>query len=211
MVTTAVSLIFAMGILWLFMRPGNGELDMARKRPLTEVVTDPVTALLGREHMLMRAEQEVSRVLRREDRAGVNAMAGCIMVDLDHFRQLNDKHGNTAGDEVLREMARRLNTSVRHYDLVGRHGGEKFMVLLPDGDFESTLVVAKRIWKGVRNKPFSADRRKISATVSLGFACVESGDEGARNVVSRAERALRRARDSGRDQLVWLQKNCRRD
>src|SRR6185369_115242 len=96
---------------------------------------------------------EFERIRRNKAKGMPNAFLGCIILDIDHFKMVNDTKGHLAGDQALKWVASRLQQCVRPYDIIGRFGGEEFAVLLPDTGFDESLLVAKRIWSSIRDEP----------------------------------------------------------
>ncbi len=116
---------------WLAVSKFGAEQLLITQRKLRRMAAlDPLTGLLNRRELLRRANDEIERFDRRTDTAGKNSL-GIIMLDIDHFKAINDSHGHLAGDHVLREVARRIESAVRPYDFVGRYGGEEFLVISP--------------------------------------------------------------------------------
>jgi len=155
--------------------------------------TDPLTRLANRAHFMDSAEGE----LRRADR--FNRDLTVLMVDLDHFKRINDLFGHAAGDEALRVFARILRTESRAVDLLGRLGGEEFAVLLPETGMESAVQVAERIRVAVEQASFVFHHSKpISFTISVGVALLQLGDT-LDILLARADDALYRAKHSARN------------
>jgi two-component system, cell cycle response regulator len=115
------------------------QLITAREALRVQATHDSLTGLLNRGAIL----EVLGRELARSDRLGTSL--GVIMADLDHFKHINDTHGHLAGDAVLREAARRMRLCLRSYDVIGRYGGEEFLIVLPDCDALSTLSLAERL------------------------------------------------------------------
>jgi diguanylate cyclase (GGDEF)-like protein len=128
---------------------------------------------------------------------------GCTVVvlgDLDHFKAVNDTYGHPVGDEVLREVARRLLGSVRSYDFVGRYGGEEFLVVLNNCDSSKALDRAEQIRNAVSRTPISTAKGPLPITMSLGvFASLGEDPKGAEGVMSEADQALYEAKAAGRN------------
>jgi diguanylate cyclase (GGDEF)-like protein len=120
------------------------------------------------------------------------------MIDLDHFKRVNDTHGHQVGDEVLREVARRLADGARREDVVARVGGEELAWLLPEAGLDAAMVAAERLRRRVGDDDFPVVGR---LTASLGVASLGPGDEAA-DLVGRADRALYTAKEGGRDACV---------
>jgi len=129
-----------------------------------------------------------------------NISTGVILMDLDHFKQINDEHGHLAGDEVLREVSSRLRKTVRASDAVGRWGGEEFMVVLAATSVELVVAAAERIREAICAEPVEWNGRQIPVTASFG--CSLSGDsaQSIHHLVKAADDALYRAKAGGRNQ-----------
>jgi diguanylate cyclase (GGDEF)-like protein len=126
---------------------------------------------------------------------------GLLLLDLDHFKRVNDHHGHGGGDEVLRETVRRIAAVVRGYDTVGRWGGEEFIVVVPGlADEEALRAAAEGVRRAIRQAPFALGDELVVVTVSVGAAHAADG-EGADDLVSAADRALYAAKRRGRDRV----------
>lgn len=154
--------------------------------------TDSLTEISNRRHLIERFEEEFSRAVRQ------GADIGCIIFDIDHFKAVNDRFGHAAGDEVLKEVARRIKTSVRNYDMVGRWGGEEFIVIAPQTSLETTAGLAERIRNIVKAGP-AAD---TDVTVSAGVAVRIEGDSSIDDIIKRADKGLYIAKNAGRDRVA---------
>jgi diguanylate cyclase (GGDEF)-like protein len=126
------------------------------------------------------------------------------MLDLDHFKRINDTKGHLAGDQVLRDVAQRLKDCLRPYDVLGRYGGEEFVVLLPDTSLEQSLVVAERIRYAMCRAPFDIKGDPVTLTVSLGVSCSNGNDLELNDLIKRADEGLYKAKDAGRDRVSWV-------
>jgi diguanylate cyclase (GGDEF)-like protein len=161
------------------------------------VMNDPLTGCFNRRGFDQALEQTVSRAERRGGYLAV------LAIDIDHFKSINDSIGHLGGDTVLRELAGVLLRSSRGGDIVGRVGGEEFVILLPDTDSEMAGVVAERVRESVRLHVFKTGRGPIAATVSVGIACEQVTDAHAgRALRARADEALYVAKRLGRDRVV---------
>jgi diguanylate cyclase len=156
--------------------------------------TDPLTGLPNRTHW----EEAVERELLRHKRNG--GPACLLMLDVDHFKQVNDRYGHPAGDEVLRGVAAVLRDCVRGQDTVGRYGGEEFGVVLPETRIEGAMVIAERIRSRVERSPLE-QRDGIRCTVSIGAAAAAAQPDP-NAWIEQADRALYRAKDEGRNRCV---------
>ncbi|MDR0281069.1 MAG: sensor domain-containing diguanylate cyclase [Paucimonas sp.] len=123
-----------------------------------------------------------------------------LLIDLDHFKELNDTHGHLAGDEVLRQFARLLESSLRQADIVCRWGGEEFIVLLKDTDAARGLSIAEKIRQRTEERQFSFEGKSISLTTSIGLSAFGPGDT-LQPLIARADQALYRAKQGGRNRV----------
>lgn len=135
------------------------------------------------------------------------------MVDVDHFKNINDTYGHTVGDEALREIARRMISSVRPYDAVGRYGGEEFLIVFEGCGPADAIPLAERLRKRISDEPIQAAKASLSITVSIGVAVwVADGTEDHEAFIHRADAALYLAKNSGRNRVVSATgSSCRRD
>ncbi len=154
--------------------------------------TDALTGLPNRKGLLQGFELFLARYRRHGRPFSV------LMLDIDHFKRVNDRHGHLAGDQVLREVAQTLVREMRQVDLVGRFGGEEFMLLLDETPQETALLVAERIRHAIAANPPVFNGRVIEVTASLGVAEVAPG-EGFEAVVQKADEALYLAKQQGRN------------
>jgi len=178
----------------------NVDLTM-RSRALAEVsAKDALTGLYARWYVMEKIEEELNRAMRHG-----SAMA-VMMVDLDHFKKINDSYGHLAGDLVLQTVGQLVKDSLRVYDIPGRYGGEEFCLMLPETPIENTAVVAERIRKNVAAAAMSHDERNIQVTASIGVAGIGENTGIARaltatELIERADRALYRAKETGRNRV----------
>jgi two-component system cell cycle response regulator len=156
--------------------------------------TDPLTGCFNRRAIMERLGSELSRA-RREGRP-----LGVAMVDVDHFKCVNDAHGHAAGDAVLREVVRRIDGTVRASDAFGRTGGEEFLVLWPAADLAAVRIAGERIRQALAGQTFAVGAGSIPVTASVG-ATSSDGGEDAEEVVARADAALYAAKAAGRDRV----------
>jgi diguanylate cyclase (GGDEF)-like protein len=154
---------------------------------------DPLTNLYNRRHLFARIESELARVRRGRPLA-------LVMVDLDHFKKVNDSEGHLRGDVLLKEIASELAATTRETDVAGRYGGDEFVVVLPDTDPEQARAVAERVAQSVRDaaQRFDSERR---VTASVGIAVADAGDTVAA-LLRRADENAYRAKQGGGDRVV---------
>lgn len=174
-----------------------------RARLLRSGHTDFLTGWHNRRYLHMRLREELARAAR--DRSTLV----CLMLDIDHFKRVNDTWGHAAGDEVLREIAQRIESQVRVSDVAARYGGEEFVVLLPATGTDAALKLAERIRHAIADTPIAVrDGVEETITASIGIAACASlerdadlktaGDE----LLARADVALYRAKSAGRDRVI---------
>ena len=159
--------------------------------------TDPLTMLLNRRALTVRLAAEMDRA-RRYD-----GVLGLLMIDLDHFKRVNDTYGHLVGDDVLREFAGILATTARSVDLVARYGGEEFVVVLPETASEGAVAFAERIRERIEGHVFgSGERTQVRLTTSIGVATFPSARvESVEDLFARADAALYRAKAEGRNRV----------
>ncbi|MDA8428450.1 MAG: GGDEF domain-containing protein [Geobacteraceae bacterium] len=200
----ALVLTGVLGISFLLIRRGSGHLKQAHTRLETLSKIDALTDVANRGHLIVRGQEEFERLRRHRLNSQKVLTLGCIMLDLDHFKRINDSKGHLMGDYVLKGVAQRLKESVRPYDVVGRYGGEKFVVLLPDTNLEQGLAAAERIRTSMCRGPFEIEGDAISLTVSLGVSCSNESDQGLNDLLKRADEGLYKAKAAGRDRVAWV-------
>ncbi len=160
---------------------------------------DSLTGLWNRGAVVDFLNREISRRERTGDALGV------VMCDIDYFKKVNDTYGHLVGDEVLREVTRRLAAGVRPYDVVARYGGEEFLMIFPGCNASTVLVSAERVREAVARRPIDTKRGRISVTISLGICSAEQGDKEpleSETFLRIADEALYAAKAQGRNCLV---------
>ncbi len=169
-------------------------LKVAELASLTLANLDALTGALSRRHFLNLAEQELARSTRYELPLMV------LMLDLDHFKRINDRHGHAVGDAVLQGFVQTVTGVLRESDLIGRIGGEEFAVLLPNTTLEGGRALAQRIIENVRTSPVEVAGECIPYTVSIGASCL-SAETSFSALLGMADKALYRAKNGGRNRL----------
>src|SRR6185437_12276391 len=159
--------------------------------------TDPLTRVLNRRALLDRLATELDRVRR------YRTTLSLLLLDVDHFKQINDTSGHLAGDSVLRQIGALLQEAVRTVDVVARYGGEEFVTLLPETSDEGATSFAERLRERIAAQPFEVGgETPVHLTVSIGIATFPSpGVESTDDLFARAESALYRAKSAGRNQV----------
>lgn len=174
----------------------QGELIAAREALRNRADHDALTGLWNRGAIL----EVLGRELSRAHRCG--ASLAVALVDLDHFKRINDTHGHPAGDAVLREAGSRMSSSLRPYDAVGRYGGEEFLIVLPGCDVPFGLACAERLRKSLARDGIQVGDRLLPVTCSVGVAASAGDHESdAEALLSAADQALYRAKAEGRNRV----------
>lgn len=172
----------------------EAELLAAHEALRKEATHDHLTGVWNRAGILDILQRECARMARTKGRLAV------IMADIDHFKAVNDTYGHFAGDDVLREVCRRMQAAVRSYDSIGRYGGEEFVIVLPDSEVLSGTEQAERLRKGVSAKPVETGEIEIPVTLSLGVAVLgQDQADSYESLLRIADAALYRAKESGRN------------
>ena len=157
--------------------------------------TDALTGVASRRRVLETLQSTLDDSHRHAQWAGV------ILLDLDHFKQINDRHGHRTGDKVLEVAAARICSSLRPMDTVGRYGGDEFLIILPGGEPATSLRIAERVQLKLSSDLVHANGVTVRVTASQGIA-VSGGAEGPHVVIERADAALYTAKRAGRDRIV---------
>jgi diguanylate cyclase (GGDEF)-like protein len=156
---------------------------------------DMLTGLLSRVSLFNTIDNELARAQRTG--AGLSG----IMMDIDHFKQVNDSYGHQSGDCVLSELGTKLRKYLRRYDYAGRYGGEEFFIVLTNATLQQGFVIGERFREQLENNQFSCNSHKIKLTVSMGVAQYRTG-ETRDSWIARADKALYKAKEHGRNRIV---------
>ncbi len=175
------------------------QLSDANQRLQELSVTDPLTGLFNRGYLNRMLKAEIKKLSRREE------WLSCIMIDIDHFKRINDTYGHITGDFVLTELANTMGELSRDSDIVTRYGGEEFVLLLPQTDPDGAFILAEKIRTTVEKKKFNTGEFTINLTISCGIHGIRNFLEG-RNLVQYADEALYQAKESGRNRTVCYEK-----
>lgn len=159
-----------------------------------QAMFDGLTGLLNRTAIMDCLTAEMERASRE------NQPLSVVLLDLDHFKQVNDVHGHSAGDAVLKEAAQRMKNSMRGYDQVGRYGGEEFLIVAPGCSQENSLILAERVRDSICGSRIHTSQGELDVTCSLGAAVAcATPREQPDALIARADAALYRAKDNGRN------------
>lgn len=161
-------------------------------------VTDELTGMLNRRGLFEIGEREVKIAHR------LNMSLSALMIDLDHFKLINDTSGHLLGDEVLVELATRLRAGTREIDVLTRYGGDEFFLLLLNSDARIAARVAERILRSVNGRPFATSAGDMALTCSIGIATLTPEMDHLSALLDAADTALYRAKNNGRNQIAWL-------
>ena len=185
------------GMITIYVLRLKRQLDKAGRQLQIMARTDILTGLWNRGHLLERFSEEFLRA-RRQARP-----LGCLLLDLDHFKSVNDRFGHPAGDRVLRQVGAILAAEVRKYDIVGRIGGEEFLIVVTEAPLVSLVDLAERIRvaveKGIR---IEEAPEGFTVTVSIGVADMSAADQNIDAIIKRADDALYRAKKEGRNRVI---------
>ncbi len=154
---------------------------------------DALTFLPNRRQVIRRLQDEALRAQR------YNSLFSVSVVDLDHFKSINDTYGHATGDDVLREVAMILRNNIRHPDLVGRYGGEEFLIILPNSPLEAASEQAARLCRQMRQSVIRVADQTIHITISIGSAQFRKDRDNWQTLLERADAAMYEAKKAGRD------------
>lgn len=188
---TTMGLLIA--VLWLLARRLMRNVAEIRLQIQEMAITDMLTGLYNRRFLMERFTEEIGRAGRLQKKLG------CLLLDIDHFKMINDTHGHQVGDEVLKEVAQRIKSMTRNYDILARYGGEEFMIVLPDTDLQNAVTMAERIAQNIRKTPIN----DIAVTISAGISTYDSTDKNIDDMIKKADKQLYAAKAAGRDRVKW--------
>ncbi len=166
--------------------------------------TDSLTGLYNRREILARASNSFAKE-QENKRHKTPTNFGLLMLDFDDFKGINDTYGHPVGDRVLQELANRLQGALRPYDMLGRVGGEEFMIALPDSNLEQCQEIAERLCKTVRANPFEVNGLQIGGSISIGGATAHPMDRNLEALLQRADERLYQAKNRGKDRAFWTE------
>ena len=155
--------------------------------------TDGLTQVHNKRFLLEYLDREISRCRRQQSKLSL------VLLDIDHFKQVNDVFGHLAGDQVLKHLTNLVRDNIRHEDVLARFGGEEFMVVLPQIDGAGARLCAEKLHHLVEQNKFSSEGAKIPVTISLGVVTSSPSTETAAQLISAADKQLYRAKDKGRN------------
>lgn len=187
------------GVFLLFAMRLMRQLQTAQEKIATLAVTDELTGLANRRHFFERMQEELDRAVRYDTNLSM------IMLDIDHFKVVNDTHGHPVGDIVLKEIARLLAANIRTSDIIGRYGGEEFVILIPTLGMDDAARVAEKLRNVIEVNDITFEGPALSVTVSAGVADLDTvrDEEGSLkdNLLRSADKALYAAKLNGRNRV----------
>jgi diguanylate cyclase (GGDEF)-like protein len=195
-VLSAESLLFPISIAFILLAMAKERAELTHK---IAAKLDPLTALPNRRAFLQDADQ------LRAMQIGCGRTIAVLMIDLDHFKSINDRFGHSVGDRVLQIFARTAAANLRSFDLIGRLGGEEFAAVLADSSREDALAVAERIRSAFAAAASVVDGHPVGATTSVGASLMRDPSQGVTALLGQADRALYRAKDLGRNRIEFAE------
>jgi diguanylate cyclase (GGDEF)-like protein len=171
------------------------ELIAAREALRVQATHDSLTQLFNRSALMDMFTREISRAKRDQSSIGI------LMVDLDHFKRVNDTYGHLVGDQVLKQIASQMKTCTRQYDIIGRYGGEEFIIILPRCGENEVLCVAERLRSSISDTSFETSAGMINLSISLGATWVTPSEQECQeeDLIRIADKALYDAKNNGRN------------
>jgi len=173
------------------------QLIRAREALRVEATHDSLTGLWNRPAILVTFRHEIDRAEREGSSLAI------ALADIDHFKKINDTCGHPVGDAVLREVARRMQSSIRSYDTMGRYGGEEFLIVSPRCDLERAMKLAERVRQSVCSQTIEIEGKEIPVTLSLGVAVSQSAEDTP-SLIAGADAALYQAKHLGRNRVEFF-------
>ena len=159
-------------------------------------IVDTLTGLYNRRHFYDLGEREIERYKR------YHSPLSLIMLDLDHFKKVNDQYGHQVGDYVLQELAKIFANSLRKMDIPGRLGGEEFVILLPETNLDQGMLVAERLRQKIETKEFVIEGHKIHITASMGLVSLSDDESSLQMLISGADKVMYQAKAAGRNKVL---------
>ncbi|HRW29399.1 MAG: PleD family two-component system response regulator [Alphaproteobacteria bacterium] len=170
------------------------------KKNMEMAVTDAVTNLYNRHFLDTHLENIFSAANEKQTNVSL------LMLDIDHFKKINDTYGHASGDEVLEEFSKRISSNIRSIDLAARYGGEEFVVVMPETDAGFALFIAERLRKTISDEPFriSGSDQPITVTVSIGVSIVSESCNTKEKLFAEADKGLYKAKETGRNKVCGI-------
>ncbi len=190
-------LVTLVTILALISNKFISKLQAAQTELEISATTDSLTELYNRKSAYERLSEELSKNRR------LAKPLSCMMLDVDHFKKINDKYGHLVGDKVLQHLANCLRSFSREYDILCRYGGEEFFIILPETDLPTALLVAERLREQIAESAVKIGKQNLQITVSIGVTEARASQAEIRDsLIGRADEALYRAKEQGRNKVI---------
>ena len=193
-ITIGILLAILYSLAWKLV----GRLDETQRRLKHIAVTDELTGLKNRRHIMEQMNKEYQRAVR------TGGTLSLMILDIDYFKKVNDSFGHVFGDTVLRAVAQEMQEGLRTYDLLGRIGGEEFLIASPGSTLDDATGLAERIRQKIKGRKIANRTQEITVTVSAGVTSLSEQDATADTILQRADDALYLAKQQGRDRVVSL-------
>jgi diguanylate cyclase (GGDEF)-like protein len=195
-----IILLLLLSIIWFLVYKLMKKHNRAQKKIKEMAITDELTGLYNRRYLYIHLSEEIKRAER------FKRPLGCIMIDIDHFKNVNDTYGHNAGDIVLKKISDTIRESCREIDMVARYGGEEIVILSPELSLDSLKTFAERIRKAVNNLRIEVDGKKgLEVTISLGVSSLTTGQlkqlGDKEQIIAFADKALYFAKRNGRNRV----------
>ena len=181
--------------LVFFIAQSNFKLKQTKEELAVLAKSDPLTGIYNRRHFAELAQMDIERARRFNEKSYI------ILIDIDHFKNVNDTYGHLVGDNVLIEAAKRMKEIIRPYDLLARFGGEEFIIYMPNSSKEGATAAAERLRLRINDHPFKQTDTVLKISASFGVA--ELGGDGIERTIKKADDALYRAKEEGRNKIVF--------
>jgi diguanylate cyclase (GGDEF)-like protein len=158
-------------------------------------VTDTLTGAFSRRHYLERFGEELERSNK------FKYHFSCLMIDIDHFKEYNDRYGHLVGDAILKEVSTRIKENIRQIDLMGRYGGEEFSIVLTETGKDDARYVAERIRRAIEEACIRVYDEDLKVTISIGISSFPADGQDTRSLIEKADQALYKAKETGRNRV----------
>jgi len=182
--------------LFRLQKKANKELSRLNEQLYELATTDSMTQLFNRRHFIELAQRQINQLIRTKEDGAM------LMLDIDHFKNVNDTYGHAMGDEAITCIATLLKANLREYDVVGRVGGEEYAMLLAQCEFDKALQIAERIREKIAELSITHQHNTIKLTMSIGLTMLKKEDKDIDKVLQRADEALYKAKSAGRNRVV---------
>jgi diguanylate cyclase (GGDEF)-like protein len=192
-----LTLVLLLGSSYIMLTQLIGKIDAAQSALREASITDELTGLRNRRFLLSRFNEEFERARRH------NSQIGFMMMDLDHFKKINDTYGHPFGDLVIKSAAKIISIAMREYDIAARYGGEEFAVLVTETKRQDLVALAERIREQLENQDISDAGITVRVTISIGVTSLNEVDTP-ETLLKRADNALYQAKHEGRNRVVLL-------